>query len=495
MPGNERLRAVDAAPPAAQGSVLVLGAGLAGLRAAQHLLERGHRVELLERLGEVGGMARSHEINGFVFDHGPHGFFSRDQWIVDEFLQLIEQEGGYRWLTKWSQIHYRNSYFNFPLRLADLVSKMSPITVIAAGFSFLLARARVRLTSREARNAEEYLVDQFGRVLYDVFFGPYTRKVWDVEPRDLDADFTRDRVPSLNLWDVIRKLFTDPAKEQFRVGPSGRVVTHDLHKFYYPTRGAGALPRAYSRHVDGLGGEFSFRVEVERVDWQRRVVSGRIDGEPFTRPYDGLVSTIPLDALVRLLEPAPPPEVAALASSIRHRGILLVNLCVAKPRVIDCFWTYFTDRFFNRISEYKHFSEDLVPEGKTGICCEVGCNESALLWNTDDAEIVRRCVDDLEQLGLVARHEVEDYLVIREPNAYPIYDVGYKDRVGRLVEWLEGTAGVMTAGRQGRFLYINQDAAIKSGREAGEATEMWLSTGVAETAPLEDTRPRRKILA
>jgi protoporphyrinogen oxidase len=476
-------------------SVVVLGAGLAGLRASQHLLERGHRVELLERLGEVGGMARSHEIDGFVFDHGPHGFFSREQWIVDEFQRLIETEGGFHWLTKWSQIHYRNTYFNFPLKLADLVSKMSPLTVLAAGFSFLAARARVRITKREAANAEQYLIDQFGRVLYDVFFGPYTRKVWDVEPSELDADFTRDRVPSLNLWDVIRKLFTDPAKEQFRVGPSGRVVTHDLHKFYYPKKGAGALPRAYARRVAELGGEFRFDVEVESIDTARQVVTGRVAGEPFTLPYDGLVSTIPLDALMRLLRPSPPAEIAALATSLRHRGILLVNLCVAKPKVIDSFWVYFTDRFFNRISEYKHFSPDLVPEGKTGICCEVGCNESAQLWNTDDAEIVRRCVDDLEGLGLVQRGEVENFQVIREPNAYPIYDIGYKDRVSRLVEWLETTLGIVTAGRQGRFLYINQDAAIQSGFDAGTTAARRLETGETVFVPVgSDERPRRKIV-
>lgn len=478
-------------PP--QPRALVLGAGLAGLRGAIVLLEAGFDVEIVERLEEPGGMSRSHVLGGFVFDHGPHGFFSRDAWIVDEFKGLVGGEAGYRWLTKWSQIHYRDHYFNYPLRLSDLGSKMSPVTLARALLSFLAARARVAITRREPANAEEYLVDQFGRVLYEVFFGPYTEKVWAVHPTELDADFTRDRVPSLNLWEVIRKLFANPERE--RLTPSGRIATHDLHRFYYPRRGARALPEGYAERVRALGGRFRLGAEIERVDLERRVARGGAGGESWALPFDRLLSTIPVNELVALLTPPPPAEVRALARSLRYRAILLVNLCVARPNVIGPFWIYFTDRFFNRISEYKHFSPDLVPEGKTGICLEVGCNEGDELWRAPDAEIVERALPDLEALGLLRREEIEAFLVIRERTAYPIYDVGYKERVARLVEWVEGTGAIATAGRQGRFLYINQDAAIRSGFEAGDAlARQQAGEEAAPRAAAAADGPRRTIV-
>jgi protoporphyrinogen oxidase len=213
---------------------VVLGAGVSGLKSSLYLLEKGYDVEILEKLDDAGGMARSHELNGFVFDHGPHGFFSSEEWLVDEFKRLVGGEEGYHWLTKWSQIHYRSEYFNYPLKLVDLVSKMSPFKLVSAFLWYLGARARLFVTRRPATNAQEYLLDQYGRVLYREFFGPYTKKVWGIEPTELDADFTRDRVPELHLWDVLRKLFTDPLKEQLRarLTPSGRVATHDLHTFY-----------------------------------------------------------------------------------------------------------------------------------------------------------------------------------------------------------------------------------------------------------------------
>jgi len=474
--------------------VLVLGGGLAGLRGAQLLLEKGFDVELIERLEEPGGMARSHLKNGYVFDHGPHGFFSRDQWIVDEFKELVGGEQSYRWLEKRSQIHYRGQYFNHPLRLSDIAWKMNPWILFEAFFSFLYSRARMAITQRDPVNAEEYLIDQFGRVLYDVFFGPYTQKVWAVPPRELDADFTRDRVPSLHLWDIIRKLFVNSARQ--RLTPSGRVPTHDLHTFYYPKQGARALPLGYAEKIRSLGGRFRFGAEIRRVNLDTLVVTGRSARASWTLPFDYILNTIPLDTLVSLIHPPPPPEISTLASGLRYRAVLLICLCIRKPKVIGTFWIYYTDRFFNRISEFKHFSPDLVPEGKTGICLEVGCKEGDKLWNASDSEIVARAMPDLKDLGLVTEEEIEDFVVIREANAYPIYDVGYKRRLGRLINWLEGTGLIMTAGRQGRFLYVNQDAAIKSGFEAGQAIVRLHESGeVASRITLEDERPRRKIMA
>jgi protoporphyrinogen oxidase len=446
--------------------VLVLGAGLAGLRGAQLLLEKGFHVEILERLDEPGGMSRSHIKSGYIFDHGPHGFFSRDEWIVAEFKELVGEDG-YRWLTKWSQIHYRDEYFNYPLRLSDLASKMSPWTLLQAFCSFLWSRTRLTITGKQPMNAEEYLVDQFGRVLYNIFFGPYTNRVWAVPPRELDADFTRDRVPSLHLWDVIRKLFDGSVPE--RLTSSGRIPTHDLHTFYYPKQGARALSVGYIEKVRSLGGHLRTGVEIEHVDLKALVVRGRQGELPLALPFDYILNTIPLNTLVNLLYPSPPAEIASLAWGLRYRAVLLVCLCIRKPKVIDPFWIYYTDRFFNRISEYKHFSPELVPEGKTGICLEVGCQKGDDLWNASDAEVVAGAMPDLKDLGLVSEEEIEEFVVIREANAYPIYDVGYKRRLERLIDWIENTGLIMTAGRQGRFLYINQDAAIKSGFEAAQA--------------------------
>jgi oxygen-dependent protoporphyrinogen oxidase len=51
-------------------SVVVVGAGLAGLAAASELVRRGFDVTVLEASGRVGGRMTSDEIDGVVIDRG-----------------------------------------------------------------------------------------------------------------------------------------------------------------------------------------------------------------------------------------------------------------------------------------------------------------------------------------------------------------------------------------------------------------------------------------
>ena len=51
-------------------SVVVVGAGLAGLTCAIYLQRRGANVTVLESSDRVGGRVKTDSVNGFLFDHG-----------------------------------------------------------------------------------------------------------------------------------------------------------------------------------------------------------------------------------------------------------------------------------------------------------------------------------------------------------------------------------------------------------------------------------------
>lgn len=60
---------------ASPASALVVGGGPAGLVAANHLLDAGLAVTLLEARGELGGRAASEVVDGFRLNQGPHAFY------------------------------------------------------------------------------------------------------------------------------------------------------------------------------------------------------------------------------------------------------------------------------------------------------------------------------------------------------------------------------------------------------------------------------------
>ena len=71
----------DTTPPKRKNTknAVVIGAGPSGLTAAYELSEAGIKVEVLEKNELVGGIARTENYQGYLFDMGGHRFFSKSK--------------------------------------------------------------------------------------------------------------------------------------------------------------------------------------------------------------------------------------------------------------------------------------------------------------------------------------------------------------------------------------------------------------------------------
>lgn len=75
--------------------IIIIGAGPAGLTAADRLLEDKDKYEviILEESQEIGGISKTVNYNGNRMDIGGHRFFSKDQEVMEYWKNLMPLQG------------------------------------------------------------------------------------------------------------------------------------------------------------------------------------------------------------------------------------------------------------------------------------------------------------------------------------------------------------------------------------------------------------------
>ena len=72
--------------------VLIIGAGPAGLTAALELVRAGVRPIVIEADSQVGGISKTINFEGNRMDLGGHRFFSKSDWVMDWWQQILPVE-------------------------------------------------------------------------------------------------------------------------------------------------------------------------------------------------------------------------------------------------------------------------------------------------------------------------------------------------------------------------------------------------------------------
>ncbi|HID22104.1 MAG TPA: hypothetical protein EYP14_06850, partial [Planctomycetaceae bacterium] len=183
-----------------------------------------------------------------------------------------------------------------------------------------------------------------------------------------------------------------------------------------------------------------------------------------------VISTIPLTDMVSLAEPSAPVQVRQAADDLDFRGIVFVYLFLDRPPLAADHWIYLPERGFvaNRITEPVNFDASSAPAGKTVVCAEITCTAGDRTWNTTDDVLAERVVHDLGKLGWT---EVRPAQIIgvrtrRVREAYPVYRVGYREKLERVMGWLGRFENLQCIGRSALFRYNNMDHSLEMGRRA-----------------------------
>jgi len=443
---------------------LIIGAGPAGLTTAYELTKAGRSVAIVERDSHyVGGISRTVNYKGYRFDIGGHRFFSKSAEVEAWWTEIMGNEMLQR--PRSSRIYYNAKLFDYPLRAGDALAKLGPIEALRCVLSYGWAQIR---PYRKVVSFEQWVVNNFGRRLFEIFFKTYTEKVWGMDCGDISADWAAQRIKGLNLYQAIIQSFG------FGKKPTGNdgVIKTLINSFRYPRLGPGQMWERTRDKVVNQGGTMMMGSTITAISqhadsgkWVAIVTDA--NGKETKVTADHVVSTAAVNELVRMLGADADPAVAAASAALRYRDFLIVGLITRGKDSFDDNWIYIHDPSVKvgRIQNFKSWSPDMVPNPDTACYgMEYFCNAGDDTWDMSDADLIARAKREIGQLGLAIPEDIIDGSVVRQPKAYPVYDDTYKINVDTITEGLEEQfTNLHLAGRNGMHKYNNQDHAMMTG--------------------------------
>lgn len=447
------------AGPGSDAEIVVVGAGPAGLTAAYELARAGVAATVLEADTVVGGISRTVERDGWRFDIGGHRFFTKVSRVQRLWHELLP-DGEFLRRSRQSRILYRGRFYDYPLRPWGALRNLGALEALRCVLSYVLARIR---PPRDQSHLEGWVTARFGVRLYQHFFRSYNEKVWGVPATAIQADWAAQRIKNLSLGNAVLA--------GLRRGRDRTAIVSLIEEFHYPRLGPGMMWERCTELVEAAGCKVHLDQAVTRVvhEGGRAVlVEAAADdgagsahrGAVTAYPCTHVVSSMPLPELVRAMDPPAPAAVLAAAAGLGFRDFLTVALVVPQDSAFPDNWIYVhaPEVRVGRIQNFGAWSPAMVKPGRTCLGLEYFVNDGDDLWSMPDRELVALAARELAEIGLVGTDLVEAGYVVRMPKAYPVYDEGYRHRVGVLRDWLATVApNVHPVGRNGMHRYNNQD--------------------------------------
>lgn len=438
-------------------TVIILGAGLAGLSAGYELVKAGKKVIVLEKNAYVGGLASTFQVGKYRFDTGPHRWFTKisevDQWVRDLMgKELIN-------VKRLTRIYFNHKYYYYPMQPLNALAGIGIVKATRAILDYFLIRVQIFLKPNPAKTMEDAYVQQFGKTLYKIFFENYSEKLWGRPCRELSGDWVAQRSRGMSIMTIVRDAFF-PQK--------GKVVSL-VEEFSYPKLGIGRIAQRLAEEIKKAGGEIILNAEVLSIKYNVLSIKSVIyetGSEKHELTGDEFISSIPLTSLVSSLNPVPPKEVINANKSLSFRNEVFVVLFLKKGKISKDQWIYTQDPSlpFVRFMETDNWSSNLSPKGTTALVFEIASDKDDKIWTMKDEKLVSFITKKYtDEFKAISQDDITGSFVHHQEFEYPIYKVGYEKSLRLVKSYLKKLKNLQIIGRSGMYRYNNMDHTIQSG--------------------------------
>ncbi len=164
--------------------ILIVGAGLAGSTIGRVLAENNFKVMIIDKRNHIAGNVFDfiNNNNERIHKYGPHLLHCRKNSEALKFLSRF---------TKWVKYEHK-------VRALLQNGKTTPLPINKSTLEDVFNRffkdenetreflESIRNKELIPTNTDEFFESSVGNTLSDLFFRPYTRKMWGLEPKDLN---------------------------------------------------------------------------------------------------------------------------------------------------------------------------------------------------------------------------------------------------------------------------------------------------------------------
>lgn len=423
----------------------ILGGGLSGLSAAYFLQEKSEigEIILFEKEDRLGGLCRSFQVNGVLYDIGPHIVFSKDQSVLDLITKILGENR--HLLRRSNRIIHKGTFIQYPFE--------NDLSKLPAGDRDYCVRCFFDnpYENYPARNMLQFFLKTFGEGITNTFLRPYNEKIWKFDPVFMDTQMV-ERIPK-------------PTEDEIRRSASGETVDGYLHQLYFSYPKQGGIEALIGALRDRLGSKVKIHPSTEVYSVAKAKNGFEIQTGSGICRCDRLISTIPVNRFVSQVYTKPPQSVQSAAERLRYNSIIIAIFNVAVDRAGDNFAFMVADKniIFHRLSKIDFLGASI--EDTVTYMVEITYRKGDMVQNCSDDEILEQIIDGLISIGfLKTRDEINFHELRRFEFAYVIYDLEHRRNMDTILAYFENE-GVVLNGRFGSFEYLNMDATIRQSME------------------------------
>lgn len=407
---------------------IIIGSGPSGLITAWKLLEKGWRVELIEKNKITGGLCRSWQEKNFILDTGPHIFHTPDKELEKfwkkNFRDLLVEGKFYCKNVKGLNF---DEFYDYPFS-KEALNKFKP--KLKLQIKKELKKCEIEKTHHKAKNYKEYVDSFIGPTLRKMFFEKYPKKIWGIDTNKMTPDWAPNRI---SFRDKILPFYSE---EYAAVGKFGTGCVYDRIK----------------QKIIKLGGKINLKESVVGLKSNgNRVIEIKTTKKTYhISNGETIISTLPLSISAKLL---------GKKNNLKFRGVCSVYIFCKKSFVLpkNVHWLYFDSEkvLFNRVTENKKLSKYVCPKNKSLLTAEITYSPGDKFSRQSTKKISERVKNDLIKTNLIKKEDIIGSSINFEPFVYPVQFVNYKNEIFNIKSFIESFNNFFSLGAGGEFNYAD----------------------------------------